>query len=92
MKVNRKNRQNIHPPQAYINYLKLIFDLSRKQSEIVPSKFGFELTISDQMLELTATEKPHFYQGASCSEDRSLDQTFAESLGMDLHYHLSSNR
>ena len=50
----------------------------------------FEVVIADQMIELNGNGKPPFFVGASCGEDESMDQVFAESLGLDLYNYLKS--
>ena len=90
MKVNRKYLQKICRPQEYINFSKTLFDLARKQNEIIPRGVEFEVVIADKIIELNGNGKPPFFVGASCGEDQSMDQVFAESLGLDLYNYLKS--
>jgi hypothetical protein len=42
------------------------------------------------MVEIQCMGKPPFFAGACTGDDLALDQTFAESLGLDLHRYLKS--
>ena len=90
MKVNRKYLPKIPRPQEYIQLANSLFNVARLQNEIVPHSIELESVICGQMIEISCDGKPPFYVGASCSDDLSMDRTFAESLGLDLHNYLKS--
>ena len=89
MKVKQKNLP-ICRPQEYIKLANSLFNLSRKLNDIVPYSLHLEATISKDMIDLSVDGRPPFFAGASCSGDLKMDQSFAESLGLDLHNYLKS--
>ena len=90
MKVNQKYLPKIPHVSEYIKYTQTLFNCARLQNELIPSSVGFEVVISEQMIELSATGKHPFFQGASCGSDLTMDQMFAESLGCEIHQYLKS--
>ena len=49
-----------------------------------------ELNVCGDMLDISCNGRPPFFAGASCSGDLKMDQSFADSLGLDLHNYLKS--
>ena len=90
MKVNRKYLPKIPSLTEYQKYTQSLFNCARLQNELIPYSLGFEVVISEQMIEMQADAKPPFYQGASCGQDLAMDTLFAESLADELHLYLKS--
>lgn len=90
MRVNRKYIPRVPRPQEYIKFTNSLFNTARLQNELIPSSLEFEVTICNQMIELSSNSHPMFFTGASCGPDLATDQVFAESLGLDLHNYLKS--
>ena len=90
MKVNRKYLPKIPSQSEYLKYTQSLFNCARFQNELIPFSLGFEVIISEHMIEMQADGKPPFYQGASCGSDLALDDMFAKSLASELHEYLKS--
>ena len=89
MKVNEKNRQ-ICRPQEYIKLANSLFNLSRRLKELSPCSVVLEANVSNDMVDLSCDGRPPFWAGSAPSGDLKIDNTFAESLGLDLHNYLKS--
>ena len=90
MKVNRKYLPKIPSRNEYLKYTQALFNCARLQNELIPFSLGFNVNISEHMIEMQADAKPPFYQGASCGQDLAMDTLFAESLADELHLYLKS--
>ena len=90
MKLNQKYRHEIRRPDEYIKLANALFNISRLQNKIVPESLELESSICGDMVEIQCMGKPPFFAGACTGDDLALDQTFAESLGLDLHRYLKS--
>jgi hypothetical protein len=49
-----------------------------------------ELNVCGEMLDISCNGRPPFFAGASSSGCVKTDQSFADSLGLDLHNYLKS--
>ena len=89
MKLNQKNLP-ISRPQEYIKLANSLFNISRQLKQVTPVGVEIELNVCGEMLDISINGRPPFFAGASCSGCLKTDESFADSLGLDLHNYLKS--